>query len=279
MPHPTATLPCSPIAIVMPLHPPPFKYAAHFADSMLRERQARCYEWHPVFSTQTDKAAFVEKFASTRANGSLILTSSLRWQPLVIRPDARNPPVSKRLHGLRMVFQQQRHDYAIGIDAESEFRAAEPFDWAFASWSARRAVLGARINSSNWRCGLQATIAKASCAAVGQPSQGYYYWWTDMPIYERRDFPLFFDAYRWDRLRYHAFCHFSYLCWKVGVSGWAIRDLAPTVPDACRGTDHLPLRIQERLSQQLNHSFAWAVGPSRHGSRLLRYHLDRRYGS
>ena len=269
----------SPVAIVMPVHPPHFKYAARFADSMHSAHQFSCFEWFPVFSTVVDRHNFTTKFESTRQNSSLILSVWLHWQPLIVKPDPRNPGISKRLLGLQQVFERRRHEFAIGIDAEVEFRSELPFSAAFRSWSARREVLAAKINGSDAHCSAQATIARASCGAVGLPSPAFFYWWLDVPIYERHDFGSFLAAYKWSRLGYHTFCHFSYLCWKLGVANWTIRDIAPTIPNACRGTDHLPIRIQETLSQRLKWSFMWAVGPSRGGTRLLRYHLDRHFHS
>ena len=51
------------------------------------------------------------------------------------------------------------------------------------------------------------------------------------------------------------------------------------MPDACDGTDHLPLAVQRRVT---SHAFIWTVqrvgpGTTSDDARLLRYHLDRRY--
>ena len=100
----------------------------------------------------------------------------------------------------------------------------------------------------------------------------------DAPLYERTDYDRFYSAIRWDKLSIYAFDHLAYLCWKVASEGWVLRDIAPAgVQDACHGMDHFALSTQRRISEQFNHSFIWAVGPARGGSRLLRYHLDRHH--
>ena len=110
------------------------------------------------------------------------------------------------------------------------------------------------------------------------PSPGFYYWWVDAPIYLRDSFSGFLRAYRWNRLSYHTFDHFSYLCYLLSpAERWTLRTLAPAVPDACHGTDHLALKTQRRISNETGHEFVWAVGPSPRGTRLLRYHLDRHF--
>ena len=154
-------------------------------------------------------------------------------------------------------------------------------------WSNKRIVLGAFINRSNTRCDTQATIANRSCELVRrrgastssfEDASQHFYWWVDAPLYERTDYDRFYSAIRWDKLSIYAFDHLAYLCWKVASEGWVLRDIAPAgVQDACHGTDHFALSTQRRISEQFNHSFIWAVGPARGGSRLLRYHLDRHH--
>ena len=270
------------VAIVMPIHPPHYYWARHFAATLLRLNSSS-FTWFPVFSTNADKALFLVGCRNRSIDTAL-------WRPMVVKPDWRHPVLSKRLHAIKRVFAMEQHDFALGIDAECEFYSQaepEPFLHAMREWSDKRVVLGAFINRSNARCDTQATIANRSCELVRrrgastssfEDASQHFYWWVHAPLYKRTDYDRFYSAIRWDKLSIYAFDHLAYLCWKVASEGWVLRDIAPSgVQDACHGTDHFALSTQRRISEQFNHSFIWAVGPARGGSRLLRYHLDRHH--
>jgi len=283
--------------MVMPLHPPKFSSGVRFAFSMRACAQLESYIFFPAFSSAAENASFSAKLSDalrqhepcssgdeasgrsgnrTRGGGGGGATS-FPVHALVVTPNPRNPPVSKKLLAMHAAFSNFDIKYAIALDAESEFQSAGRFDGYFWQWSRRRQVAAAVLAATGGHGGkadmsgksdaMDATISTESCGVVGlAPPDGtrIFSWWSDVPLYDRADFWDFLQRFDWARLNWYSFDHEAYMCYKVSVHGWRV------VPTAVK-LETQPAAAQRTHAPAL--AFLWSRDAA--PERLLRFHTDR----
>ena len=129
--------PSASFAVVMPIHRAHFSYAALFVDSLHWCEAGDDLVFFPVFQTDSDMLSFTDLMAGRE---------HLPTEPLVLRPDGRNPVTSQKWRALRLVFNEHPAvAYALTLDAESALittaNGRHLREWFF-NWSAQRTVLG-----------------------------------------------------------------------------------------------------------------------------------------
>ncbi|KAL3903237.1 MAG: hypothetical protein SGPRY_011756 [Prymnesium sp.] len=264
------------VAIIIPVYPPSFREAVEFVLSMVACNQQSSYTVFLVFSSQQDRASFAKA-----ENSSVFPRSSAFVKTLVIRPFEFRPESYKKLMGVKHVFSNSpglKYDYALTLDSDTIFQSTYDFHGYFSQWSARKAVLAARLATyASPKKGLP-WITRASCARVGLDSKflgkgQFFLWWNDAPVYERAGFSDYLSRVNWSSFENHrpvaesGWDHSSYLCYKALVKNWEIIDLPQSFERATSDE-------QRCISTKRNYSFLWSRNEDER--RLFLFHIDRR---
>ena len=202
------------VGLVMPIHPPHFAYGVHFIASMALHGHTRArgtrVEYFPVLSSVADRDGFRQSLATAAATGThaplsgqsvsgrdhgpWIFSGGVAVHPLLVALDAAPageygklaPATTKKLLGVREAFAQRRAlRYALAIDAEVEFVSDHSFVHTLSRWSAAREVIAAPTATcpDGHVPHSHRETTQAACAAVGLPSQPFFYWWSSAPVY------------------------------------------------------------------------------------------------
>lgn len=183
----------SPIAFVVPVHPPKFVFFC----ALVHSNKRYANQIFGVFSSSRDAAA-----CPCVAN----VTS------LIVEPDRRNPVTSKKWEAVRRVFRDYTFDAVVAIDAESRFaRSAAPQD--IVDFLKGIVTYGKRPAVSIFQ-----RIHTHSCRAVNlsAPSVAYL-WWGNIPMYTREHFYDFYSSIDTKHLNWLVFDHVAYLCFLAVV--------------------------------------------------------------
>jgi hypothetical protein len=193
-----------PVAVVMPTHSQSAQALKYFHLSLVACKVE--VAWFPVMSSQ-------EQVELIRAKGLLTLGSDSPAQILPLIAGVRAQQVGivaapfKRWFGMRHVFCCYDIPYALAIDSEVVFVSpvtAVLLQSYADTWARSRRVIatgwrGRRQNSprDNWEQVTEFAVTRMQLSALEQHElariKRYYWWWSDLPIYERADFSDFFD--------------------------------------------------------------------------------------
>lgn len=281
-------------ALVLPLHPPMFGYAFDMLQSLIWCGQLSRFDVFLVFSSDEDRGRWRTRLSAATSNGSNVLhfrrkdeerslTASLHELVSVGLPSTEVKPVTfKKLFGLEHVFHSTSHEYAIALDADAVFQSTRNFGERLHGWARSRTVFG----SSGYTSPGYEKIMNASCAAVGlqapRPAgslRSPYLWWSDAPIFERRDAVSFLERMKqtlwWnnnDSARF-VFDHAAYLCFLIQLKGWHLHDGVGNLGEATfeeASSAQQAAAVREAAS---NYQFTWSRDPNE--DRLLQFHVDR----
>ena len=270
-----------------------FGYAFDLLQSIIWCDQLSRFDVFLVFSSEVDRGTW-RKRLSTATSGSQILrfrsqdeetslNTSLHELVSTGWSGANGKPVTfKKLFGLEHVFHFTSHQYAIALDADAIFQSTRDFRQRLHGWSRSRTVIGSSGYTSPWF----EQIMNESCAAVGvqapRPAGSLrtpYIWWSDAPVYERRDAIDFLQRIKqstwWNNhdLTWAVFDHAAYLCYLVQLKGWHLHDAVQNLGEIILEEASSAQQAAVTMEAAGNYQFTWSRDPNE--DRLLQFHVDR----
>jgi len=168
-----------------------------------------------VFSSLQDLQSFTSQHwevAPSRAPENATYSArDERITSIIISFDERGPVVTKKLRALELVFQTSScTEWALAVDAELKFVSDLSLVDRIKIWAEKRTIYG--YNNSGNILARYTQIMEESCNAIGIKDsnlQEAFTWWSDIPVYEKKDFFEFIGMFRWHMLTQNVFDHVS----------------------------------------------------------------------
>ena len=212
------------IAVVIPVHPPRFKYVPMLVNSYLKNMK---YIDLYFVMTSEDEQKLLQEYPVN----FIILPKDIDHDRL---EESRGYPTFKKFYALNQI--KDDYDYAITMDVETEFLDLKNLDTVVCNFCEKKEVYGCNHNGKFKKRNKKPEKINNKCAEfldVQVDNQNVFFWFSQIPIYHMKIFSKFIDHIDFenhnkiiDKLSwYTSFEYIIFMYYCVKYHGYKIVDL------------------------------------------------------